>query len=113
MNKHNPKEELTINKKSFGIKIKDARNKLGLTQFELAEKLNISQNFLGDIERGNKLPSLKKLIELSNLLKISLDYLFAGSLDNVLFEPGDIYYTDKQLAVLSNVVKAIQQNFDK
>ena len=55
-----------IDQKSFGRKICTARKKLGLTQFELAEKINVSQNFLGDIERGIKLPSLPKLILLSN-----------------------------------------------
>ena len=49
-----------IDQKSFGKKIKNARKEMGLTQFELAEKINVSQNFLGDIERGIKLPSLPK-----------------------------------------------------
>ena len=48
-------------KKLFGKKVKDARVDLNLTQFELAEKIGVSQNFLGDIERGIKLPSLSKL----------------------------------------------------
>lgn len=100
-----------INKKSFGRKIKEARNVLGLTQAELAEKIGVSQNFFGDIERGIKMPSLPKLIILSNTLKVSLDYLFAESLDNVLNEDEDVYYTDKQMAIIKNVVKSITNNF--
>ena len=60
-----------INNRAFGRKIKIAREDLGLTQFELAEKIDVSQNFLGDIERGIKLPSLNKLIALSNTLSCS------------------------------------------
>lgn len=101
-----------INKKLFGKKIKDARTDLNLTQFELAEKIGVSQNFLGDIERGIKLPSLSKLILLSNTLKVSLDFLFADSLDNILYEPEEIYYTDKQMAIIKKVVKEITTNFD-
>lgn len=100
-----------IDKKSFGKKIKEARNALDLTQAELAEKIEVSQNFLGDIERGIKFPSLQKLILLSNTLKVSLDYLFSESLDNVLNEDPDVYYTDKQMAIINNIVKSITNNF--
>lgn len=100
-----------INKKLFGKKIKEAREKLNLTQFELAEKIGVSQNFLGDIERGIKLPSLNTLIQLSNVLKLSLDYMFSDSLDNIVYEPDDLYYTDKQLAIIKNMVKTITDNF--
>lgn len=100
-----------IDQKSFGKKIKDARKKMNFTQFELAEKINVSQNFLGDIERGLKLPSLPKLILLSNTLKLSLDSMFLDSLDNVLEEPEEIYYTDKQLIVMKKVINMINDNF--
>lgn len=100
-----------IDQKSFGKKIKNARKEMGLTQFELAEKINVSQNFLGDIERGIKLPSLPKLILLSNVLKLSLDNMFLDSLDNALEEPEEIYYTNKQLTVMKKVIKMINDNF--
>lgn len=100
-----------INKKAFGKKIKIARENLGLTQFELAEEIEVSPNFLGDIERGIKLPSLNKLILLSNTLKLSLDSMFAESLDNMVCEPEEIYYTDRQLAILKKVVSTITDNF--
>lgn len=100
-----------INKKALGRKIKETRNAANLTQAELAEKIGVSQNFLGDIERGIKLPGLPKLILLCNTLKISLDYLFSESLDNVLNEDGDVYFTDKQMAIIKNMVKTITNNF--
>ncbi len=104
-------ENNTINRYAFGKRVKQAREALHLTQFELAEKIDVSQNFLGDIERGIKLPSLNKLILLSNTLKVSLDTLFAESLDNVIYEPDNTYYTDKQLAIMKNVIKSITDNF--
>lgn len=102
-----------LNKKLFGKKIKDYREKNQLTQFELAEIIGISQNFLGDIERGKKLPSISKLILLSNTLKVSLDTLFSDSLDNVVSEPQEIYYTDRQLSLMHNIIKTINENFNK
>ena len=100
-----------INKRAFGKTIKEARKKIGYTQAMLAEEIGISSNFIGDIERGLKLPSLNNLILLSNTLKLSLDTMFADSLDNMLYEPGEIYYTDKQFAVIQNVIKSINDNF--
>ena len=100
-----------INQKAFGNKIKIAREKMNLTQFELAEMIGVSQNFLGDIERGIKLPSLNKLIVLSNTLKLSLDAMFSDSLDNMVCEPEEIYYTDRQLAIIKNVINTINDNF--
>lgn len=104
-------ENKVINKKMFGKKVKESRIKIDMTQFELAEKIGVSQNFLGDIERGIKLPSLSKLILLSNTLKVSLDYLFADSLDNYVCEATEVYYTDRQLAIINNVIKTINNNF--
>ncbi len=100
-----------INQKAFGNKVKTAREKMNLTQFELAEKIGVSQNFLGDIERGIKLPSLNKLIILSNTLKVSLDSMFSDSLDNIVYEPEEIYYTDRQLAIIKNMINTINDNF--
>lgn len=104
-------ENRIINRKLFGKKVKESRIKIDMTQFELAEKIGVSQNFLGDIERGVKLPSLSKLILLSNALKVSLDYLFSDSLDNYVCETTEVYYTDKQLAILNNIIKTINNNF--
>ncbi len=104
-------EHKTINKKAFGKRIKEAREKLDYTQAELAEEIGVSQNFLGDIERGIKLPSLSKLILLSNVLKLSLDSMFSESLDNILEEPDQVYYTDRQLSVMRKVIKEINDNF--
>lgn len=101
----------TINQKAFGKRLKEAREKCGYTQAELAEEISVSPNFLGDIEREIKLPSLTKLIALSNVLKLSLDTMFAESLDNMIYEPSEVYYTDRQLAIMKNIIKAINDNF--
>ncbi len=111
MNMDNNNNIDNINKKAFGKKIKAAREKFKFTQFELAEKIGISPNFLGDIERGKKLPSLNVLITISNTLKISLDSLFSESLSNTLEEPEEIYYSDNQIKIISEIIKKINDNF--
>ena len=111
MNMDNNNNIDNINKKAFGKKIKAAREKFKFTQFELAEKIGISPNFLGDIERGKKLPSLNVLITISNTLKISLDSLFSESLSNTLEEPEEIYYSDNQIKIISEIINKINDNF--
>lgn len=102
-----------INQISFGKKIREARNKLGISRSSLAEKIGISVNFLGDIERGLKLPSVPNLILIANILKVNLDYLFSDSLDNIIEEENEnVYYTNRQKAIINSVIKTITENFN-
>ena len=64
-----------MNKNSMGNRIKETRKKLGLTQEELAEKLEITPCYVGEIERDVKMPSLELFIKIVNVLDVSADYL--------------------------------------
>ncbi len=48
---------------SFGAKISEARKAAGLSQKELAGKVEISPQYLNDIEHGKRNPSSEELIE--------------------------------------------------
>jgi len=63
--------------RSIGNRIRVERRKLKLTQEELAEKANISANFLGHIERGTKRPTLDTLKKIADVLQIPMAELFA------------------------------------
>ena len=65
-------------KVEMGKRLKEKRKALGLTQEQLAEKLNISIKHYGGVERGIAGLSIENLIELSNILGVSLDYLIKG-----------------------------------
>lgn len=45
-------------KELFGQRLREQRQNQGLTMEQLAEKANLSTNFIGAIERGLKEPSL-------------------------------------------------------
>ena len=49
-------------KELFGQRLREQRQNQGLTMEQLAEKANLSTNFIGAIERGLKEPSLSTLI---------------------------------------------------
>ena len=66
-------------KLTMGDRIKEARKKKGFTQEQLAERLDVSVEFIGQIERGLKLPSMNVFIKLIEALNVSADYLLRDS----------------------------------
>ena len=69
-----------MDKVELGIKLREARKKAGLTQEQLAEKADIGVMYLGEIERGIKMPSMKIFIKLVEALDISADYILRNEL---------------------------------
>lgn len=62
----------------IGNRIQQLRKDQGMTQAQLAMKLNISDRHLRRIEAGEKGPSIDILIEIATLLDVSLDYIIMG-----------------------------------
>lgn len=58
------------------------RKRSGLTQAELAKKLNITPSALGNYEQGRRLPCVETLIAMAELFDVSLDYLLTGTEHN-------------------------------
>lgn len=55
---------------------KKERELLGLTQDQLAKKLNVSEVFVRKIESGASNPSSAKAVEFAEFFRKPLDYLF-------------------------------------
>ena len=60
------------------MNIKERREQLGISQKELAEKAEISQSFLCDIEQGRSKPSIDTAVKLADALTISDIKFFEG-----------------------------------
>lgn len=60
---------------NFQIKLKEARRKKGLKQSDLAKKIDSIQQVISDYENGIKKPSLARLVELAQILDVTLDEL--------------------------------------
>lgn len=73
---------------SMGLRIRSERQKLKLTQAELADKLGVSGNYIGSLERGEKSCSLDTLIKLSQILDVSTDFLLIGD-KSVTYNPNN------------------------
>lgn len=63
---------------NIGNEIKTRRNELGLTQEELAKKLNVSRTAVSNWEQQRNYPDIELLVSLSDELGISLDKLLRG-----------------------------------
>ena len=59
--------------------IKNLRKKAGMSQLQLAEKLNVGPSAIGMYEQGRRMPAVEMLIRMANLFEVSLDYLITGS----------------------------------
>ena len=64
----------------IGTRLREFRIKLHLTQTQMADHLEMSLNYYGLIERGQRGLSTDKIILCRNKLGIDLNYLFTGIL---------------------------------
>ena len=64
-----------MEKLTMGNRIREARKARGLTQEQLSEKINITLEYMSQIERGLKTPSMQVFIKLVETLDVSADYL--------------------------------------
>ena len=104
--------------KRLGQRIREERLRLNLTQSALAEAIDISDTYMGAIERGERSLTLDTLVRLVNRLGVSVDYMLTDSVSdsdpNILEQFKQI--TDcqplerKQLAI--NVLRTIFVHFE-
>jgi len=67
-----------IDYKELGKRIRAERRKQDLTQEKLAEMADISESFMGHIERGGRTLSIETLAKLANALKLNIEYILSG-----------------------------------
>ena len=104
--------------KKLGERIREERQRLHLTQAALAEAIDISDTYMGAIERGERNLTLDTLVRLVNRLGVTVDFMLvdyvSDSDPNMLEQFKQI--TDgqpmerKQLAI--NVLRTIFAHFE-
>lgn len=87
-----------MEKKVLGRSLREARVNKKYTQEVLAEKADIGVMYLGEIERGVKMPSLKVFIRLVEALEVSADYILRNELSS-----GKEYIFDEMTRKLENL----------
>ena len=68
--------------KRLGKRIREERLKLNLTQAQLAEDIDISDTYMGAIERGERSLTLDTLVRLVNRLGVTIDYMLSDAVSD-------------------------------
>lgn len=69
-----------MEQQALGKRIREERLKLNLTQEKLAEDVNLSTAYIGQIERGERSLTLENLAAVANRLGVTIDYLLSDSI---------------------------------
>ena len=73
------REFRALDQKQMGKRVRSRRESLGLSREKLSEYLDVSPQFIADIEYGNKGISIKRFYLLCQVLDVTADYLLAGN----------------------------------
>lgn len=87
-------------------RIKELRQQVGLTQSDLAKKLNITRSSVNAWEMGISVPSTQYVVELAAIFHVSTDYLLGSATDRVI---NIASLTEEQ----SKILFALIQHFNK
>ena len=102
--------------KKLGKRIKEERLKKNLTQEQLAEAINLSSVYISHIENASTKPSLETLVNLSNALDITPDFLLYDSLhkskEYIKDEISEMLKncTVNDMRLISKLIKAVVEN---
>ena len=107
-----------VDYKKLGERIKAERKHLNLTQAQLAEAIDISDTYMGAIERGERGLSLDTLVMLATRLGVTVDFLLSDSVSatdsNIMEQFRQIMdgqpLERKKMAI--NVLRAVFAYFD-
>ena len=124
-----------LNYKDVGLRIRLEREKLGLSREKFAELIGLSSFYIGQLERGDRRMSVDTLVNISETLNVSVDYLLYGynyymenikvseaiddiyrvSIDNEIKELLDILKgsSKEQISLLKDIYKLILPSIKK
>ena len=106
-----------MNNYSIGKRIRKLRTKHNLSQEQLALRACITTAYLGQIERGEKNPTVKLVEKISSVLELSLSELFSDQdikiedtdeiLENITFELKNMSTEEKKeiLKIIRHIIK--------
>ena len=106
---------MDVNYHLVGRRIKHYRMSKNITQEELAFEINTSPAYISNIERGKKKPSLQKLIEIADVLGVTINDLIYNSTNNSIIlnnkelsELFSLCTPDKQQQLINSISSIIQ-----
>lgn len=99
---------------TMGTKIKDLREKSGMTQTELANKLGVSKSVISAYEKGIRNPSYKILPLIAKTFNVSQVYFFEkGEWQNSSFTVDISDLTKEQQKIIVSLINQFRDDNNK
>ncbi|MBQ9304978.1 helix-turn-helix domain-containing protein [Butyrivibrio sp.] len=73
----------------IGKRIRELREKAGITQLKLAEIAEVTSVHLSNVETGNAMPGVELAIKLADYFGVSTDWILRGSVPGLTDKLGD------------------------
>lgn len=90
----------------FGNTLRGLRIQNGLTQKQLADKLDLTKSVISAYETGLRMPSYDILIAIAKIFKVTTDYLLGLERKQEIDLSG---LTPEEIAALLNLIKAMRR----
>lgn len=90
----------------FGLRLKELRLKQGLSQVQLAKRLNLTNATISAYESNIRQPTLDTLCKLSSLFNVTTDYLLGMNYKEHVF-------IDKLTENQKDIINMLLLEFDK
>ena len=100
---------------ALGTRIKNKRLEKNLTQEQLAEKVDLSAVYIGQIERGERKMTIQTLVKLANVLETSIEELLSDSTEgNLNAKLNELLEVAKKLDIsdLDKVINMIKEMYN-
>lgn len=99
----------SVNYKSLGYRIRLSRENRGYTQESLAMLIGISVSHMSNIETAKSKIGLISLVNISNILNVSIDYLITGKEPDHYQKLQDFFDSDKRvLKILFDIANVLK-----
>lgn len=95
---------------NFGLKLKELRISHGLSQQELAQKLNFHKTVVTNYEFGKRTPNADLLADIARVFGVSVDYLLGLEKPKMLPISG---LNDKQKMILTTLCVELSSQSSK
>lgn len=89
----------------FGYKLKELRTQAGLTQKQLAEKIQVTKSVVSYYELQERYPSPEVLIKLSNIFHVITDFLLGLEANQILNISG---LDDEDIQLLQHTINVLR-----
>ena len=66
---------MNFDDKAFGERIRNLRQIMGISMEEMADRLLVSENYLGKVERGIRRPSFEFVMQFAVIFDVTVDFL--------------------------------------